>query len=229
MILELTPDASPVARFAAATILYSHIGAGLVALASGAVAAIAKKGATVHRSAGKVFFASMLVMASIGAAVSPFLDPPKWTNVIAGLFTLYLVVTGYLSGARKSETSLVRQLTFAAAAAITTGAFAIAMNADRASDAAPAYVFAIICSLAAGGDLRLIIRGAPPSAKRVARHLWRMSFAFALAAGSLFLGQPQVFPEAARGLLFIPVVAVLGFMSFWIVRMRFFARKPLPV
>lgn len=227
MILELSADASPISRFAAATILYVHIGAGLVALASGAVAAIAKKGATVHRSAGNVFFASMLVMASIGAAVSPFLDPPQWTNVIAGLFTLYLVVTGYLSGGRKSETSLVRKLTFATAVTIAIGAFGVAMNAAETSDAGPAYMFAVIATLAAIGDFRMLMRGALPSTHHVARHLWRMSYAFAIAAASLFLGQPQVFPEAVRGVLFVPVIAVLVFMLFWIIRMRLFVRKPL--
>jgi hypothetical protein len=55
VILELSPDATPIARFAAATILYLHIGAGFIALMSGAAAAIARKGSRVHRRAGDVF------------------------------------------------------------------------------------------------------------------------------------------------------------------------------
>src|SRR5687768_17182072 len=214
MILELGPDASPVARVAAATILYLHVGAGFVALASGTVAAVAKKGAQVHRSAGSVFFVSMLLMAAIGGAVSPFLDPPQWTNVIAAAFTLYLVITGYLTGARKAETAPARALMFASAVTIAAGAFAIAMAADNKSDAGPAYVFGVIIALAAFGDLKLLIRGTQQPTQRLGRHLWRMSYAFSVAAGSLFLGQPQVFPESMRGMLFIPVVAALAFMVF---------------
>jgi hypothetical protein len=50
-----------------------------------------------------------------------------------------------------------------------------------------------------------------------------MCFALFIAAGSFFLGQQQVFPASVRGspLLFVPVLAVLALMIFWVCRVRF--------
>jgi hypothetical protein len=50
-----------------------------------------------------------------------------------------------------------------------------------------------------------------------------MSTAFLIAAFSFFLGQQDNMPEAVRGspLLFVPPVAVLASMLFWIFRVRF--------
>jgi uncharacterized membrane protein len=226
MILELSPEASPVAQFAAATILYLHIGAGLIALLSGAASAIVKKGSGVHRRAGDVFVVSMLVMAAIGAGVSPFLQPAQWANVIAGFFTLYLVTSGYLAGARSGDASWMQWTMFIVAVVIAVCALSFAITVEKASDAGPAYLFGTIVALAAVGDLRLILRRSSNATQRLARHLWRMTFAFAIATASLFLGQPQLFPKSLRGALFVPVLAVLAFMLFWIVRMRFVKRLP---
>ena len=70
--------------------------------------------------------------------------------------------------------------------------------------------------------LRVIRRGGVTGAARLARHLWRMCFALFVASGSLFLGQPQVFPAPLRNspLLIGMAVAPLGFLIFWIIRVR---------
>lgn len=89
----------------AAIILYLHIAGGSVGILAGAVAVAVRKGRRLHAIAGTVFFASMMVMAAIGAAVAPFLasaqgDPKRFDAFIA-LFTCYLVATsGSPSGAR---------------------------------------------------------------------------------------------------------------------------------
>jgi hypothetical protein len=48
-----------------------HIGAGAIGLASGTVAALARKGGRVHRRAGTVFVISMLVMATSFSTFTP--------------------------------------------------------------------------------------------------------------------------------------------------------------
>lgn len=225
MILELAPDASPLARAAAATVLYLHIGAGGLALISGAVSGLAKKGSQLHRRSGTVFVVSMLIMATIGAAVSPFLQPPQWVNVVAGVFTLYLVISAWLTVKHRDPAGPIAVATFCAGVGVALAAFAIALGAIPAEkgDSGPAMMFALVVTLAAIGDLRMIVNRALNATQRLFRHLWRMCYALAIAAGSLFLGQPQVFPEQVRGtgLLFIPVVAVLGLMVFWMIRVRF--------
>ena len=66
------------------------------------------------------------------------------------------------------------------------------------------------CYLAAG-DVRMIAHGGVSGAKRIVRHLWRMSIAFFIAAASFFLGQQKVMPAYMRGskLLFVPPLLIL--------------------
>ena len=107
------------------------------------------------------------------------------------------------------------------------------MTGDLFNDVSPAAVIAdiaaaipvacrrhivIIGSLAAVGDLRLILNRGVTGATRVARHLWRMTVAFFIAANSLFLGQQQVFPKAVRdsGLLNAPALLILGLLVYWL-------------
>jgi hypothetical protein len=83
--------------------------------------------------------------------------------------------------------------------------------------AGTAFMFATVAVLAAIGDLSIIARRGVAGTRRIARHLWRMCF-----AGSFFLGQQQVLTASMRGSswLFLPEIAVLGLMIFWLVRVR---------
>jgi uncharacterized membrane protein len=223
VILEVSPDSAPIVHVVATTVLYLHIGAGLISLMAGVGALSARKGSRLHRVYGNVFVVAMLTMASIGAAVSPFLNPPQWVNVVAGTFTVYLVVTAWMTARLPSPDRRVAALTFAVAVAIALGAVAIGwatMNDPHGKNAGGAFVFAAIMSLAATGDFRVMLGRELSRVQRTVRHLWRMCFALLIAAASLFLGQPQLFPETARGLRFVPVLAVVLAMLGWIVRVR---------
>jgi uncharacterized membrane protein len=72
-----------------------HIVAGLIGLASGAVALYALKGVKLHRQSGKIFVYAMLIMSSSGAAMAAL--KLQRFNVIAGVLTFYLVMTGLLT------------------------------------------------------------------------------------------------------------------------------------
>ena len=80
-----------------------------------------------------------------------------------------------------------------------------------------------ICLLAGLLDLNFILRGKLSGAQRIARHLWRMCFAFFIATGSFFLGQQDVLPKAVQGspILFVLAFAPFAIMLFWLVRLRF--------
>ena len=84
------------------------------------------------------------------------------------------------------------------------------------------YVFAIVGAIAAAGDLKMILRGGLSGSARIARHLWRMSAALTIASGSFFLGQQGIMPAFMRGSpwLFVPVIAPLLLMVFWLIRVR---------
>jgi hypothetical protein len=76
--------------------------------------------------------------------------------------------------------------------------------------------------LAAVGDVRMLVRGGVFGKQRIARHLWRMCYALFTAAGSLFLGQQQVFPAFLRhiNVLFVPAILPLVLRIFWLFRVR---------
>jgi len=217
-------------RGAAALVLIVHISAAGIALLAGTAALWFRKGQRLHRIAGNVFFVSMLIMCAIGAVVAPFLPQPQWTSTLVAVLTSYLVATSWVTIKRKKGTvgrfeigALLVPLTVAVTL-VTLGLQAA--NRPTGSSAAaplPAYfVFAAIAALAAALDLRVILRRGVSGAQRITRHLWRMCGALLIASFSFFLGQPQVFPASIRGspILFVPEIAVLVLMIFWLVRVR---------
>jgi len=229
VILQIGPESSILVRVAAATILVLHISGGAVGLASGTVALIARKGGRLHRIAGHAFFVSMLTMSAIGAAVSPFLD--KTLDPLVGLFTFYLVATAWATVRRKPQTIgrfEIAAFLLAAGIVASNAVFGVQAATSTSGEiggyppAAYAFLGSLV-TLAAALDLRMILRGGVSGASRIARHLWRMCLALGIAAASFFLGQQQLFPATLRGssLLFLPEIAVLGLLFFWLVRVRF--------
>ena len=230
MILELGVADSWMARAAAAFTLSAHITAGLVGIASGAAALLVRKGSRLHRQAGTLFFGSMLAMSAIGAVVSPFLPQPDWGNVVAGAATFYLVSTGWATVKRQPGTiGGFEVCAFFAGTGIAALSLGLGVNAATTAAYAAAdakfgayFVFGTVAAIAAAMDLRMLLRGGVSGVPRVTRHLWRMGVALLLAAVSFFLGQQQVFPAALRGspVLFVPEIAVLGSLLFWLIRVR---------
>ncbi len=229
MILSISPESPGWLHAAAAAILVTHIGAGAVGLVSGAAALALRKGGRAHGAAGTVFFVSMLTMAGIGACVAPFL--PQRISAVAGVITFYLVATAWAT-VRRPAGSVGRfeiaalMVALAAAAADLTFAVRGASRPDGLIDnlpSQPGFVFGVLALMAAGFDLKVLLRRGVSGADRIARHVWRMCAALFIAAASLFLGQPKVFPASLRDspLLLIPEIAVLGLMVFWLVRVRF--------
>jgi uncharacterized membrane protein len=225
------PAGSPWWLFAAADlVLFLHIAGGSVGIVSGMVALLSRKGGRVHRVAGTVFFVSMLVMATIGASASPFLPKPEMANVAAGVLTLYLITTSWVTIRRKDGrigrfeiVGFVVALGVVAAGAMFSHMASINPHGTTASTPPQAfYVFVIVGAIAAIGDLRLILRGSISGPARIARHLWRMCIALTIASGSFFLGQQKVMPAFMHGSpwLFVPVFTPLLLMVFWLIRVR---------
>ena len=215
-----------------------HVAAGSAALLAGAAALTVRKGGRLHARAGTIFFVAMLAMAGTGSVMAA-LKPERGSAVI-GLFTCYLVATSWLTARRRDgQAGGFEQAGLAVAVACAAAMLAFAVLAASSPtgkfDSLPAaahYPFAILAALAAGLDLNFILRGRLARHQRIARHLWRMCAALAIAAFSFFLGQQDEFPAAWRGLAlwFVPPVAVLAAMVFWLVRVRFTAAfgRPAP-
>ncbi|MEA3052659.1 MAG: hypothetical protein QOG72_1562 [Sphingomonadales bacterium] len=207
-----------------------HVVAGSAGLLAGAAALCVRKGGSLHARAGTVFFAAMLAMAGTGAAIAASISE-RGTAVI-GLFTCYLVTTSWVTARRRGEAGGFERaglaVALACAAAMLTFGLVAANSPTGKFDSLPAaahFPFAFLAALAAGLDLNFILRGRLARHQRIARHLWRMCAALAIAAFSFFLGQQDEFPAAWRGLAiwFAPPLAVLAAMTFWLIRVRFSA------
>ncbi len=226
--LHVDPSAPWYIHEAVDAVLVLHIGGGTVGLLSGATGLIEKKGEWLHRASGKVFFASMMVMATIGASVSPLLHDR--VSTVAGIMTLYLLVSALLTVQRKEGTigrlEIVASIVPLGVMVAGVSSMLIAANDPSGTiDGQPPqafYVFAIVGGIAAVADARMILHRGISGVQRIARHLWRMCTALFVASGSLFLGQPQVFPASIRHslLMFVPALAPLVLLIFWMVRVR---------
>lgn len=208
-------------------IIETHVAAGLVALTAGGGALAVIKGGRVHRRSGWLFVAAMVVMTSTAVIVAAG-PRPNPGNVIAGLLTLYLVITGAttprqsLPARQGWHVGLALAVAALAAAALALG-LAASQRPGGAIDGIPApafFMFACVGTLAAIGDARLSFATRRAPSQRVIRHLWRMGFALWIATMSFFIGQARHFPVALResGLLAVPVLLVAGLVVYWLFR-----------
>ena len=206
-----------------------HVIAGSAALILGAVALSLRKGGRAHARVGSWFFIAMLTMAGTGTIIA-FAMPERGTAVV-GIITCYLVATSWLAARRRDARAGPLELAgFFVASGCAAAMLAIGLiglrEPDGKLDLLPAPVhfpFAALAALAAALDLSFILRRQLSGVQRVARHLWRMSTAFLIAVFSFFLGQQDNMPAFVQGspLLFLPPLAVLAAMIYWIVRVRF--------
>lgn len=226
---------SPPWLIAAATLgVVVHVGAGGVGIVSGAAALWFRKGERLHRLFGNLFFVAMLTMAVMATSLASVLvsrgHSTQWGNVFGGFFTFYLVSTAWVT-VRRPEGTIGRFevaglfLAVAVAAVALLGLLPItASRAGRESGvpiAAP-IIIALVASLAAGLDLKVVLRGGVTGVGRIARHVWRMCAGLFIASGSFFLGQQKVMPAFIQGspVLILLGVAPLLAMIFWLIRIR---------
>lgn len=210
-----------------------HVLAGALGILSGFVALSTTKGATLHRKSGTLFVYAMIVMALIGSTMAVVRGKAPGANGPVGLLTAYLVITGLVTirppekGSRSLDRGLLL-LVLAVTVTLFTFGFAVLASPSGKLYGMPAFPFLIFGSvglLAGVGDLRLIRSGGVQTirgARRLTRHLWRMSFALLIAAFSFFLGQAKVIPKPFRviPLLAIPPLVVLAALLYWMWRVR---------
>jgi hypothetical protein len=206
-----------------------HICGAIIGLLSGTAALVFRKGSRPHRTAGNVFFVSMLIMSASGAFIAAFLKP-NMGNVFGGVVTFYLVATGWLTVLRKEgETGLTEFGLLLVALAAGGGGILYGWEAAHSATGlkegyppAPFLIFGCLSLWAAAFDVRMLVRGGVSGAPRIARHLWRMCVAFLIAALSFFLGKQQHFPAAIRGsqVLNVPMILIMIVMIYWMIRVR---------
>lgn len=213
-----------------------HVTAGALGILSGIVALTARKGSPLHRRAGTVFFFVMATTAGTGAYLG--FASNDFGNAVAGVVTLYLVVTSWMTVRRAEGQAGPFELgafLFAAtgAAVAAWAAYTAVQSGSALFGGLPYIIIAGIITLAALADLSVLLRRGLRGKQRIARHLWRMQLGFAAAVGSFFPGQLEHFPEAVQSvrpiiLLFIPFFAVIGLMFAWLLIVLFTRRFEAP-
>lgn len=205
--------------------LILHICTAMIGLLAGTMAMVVRKGSGLHAAAGNVYCGAMLTMGASAffAALQPI---GAWNGILAA----YLVGTGWLAARRGGTTPGALDRLALVVALIT--ASALFFHGVRVASSPTGqiggytggiyFVFGSVALLSAIADIRMLVRGGTFGGKRIARHLWRMNFAFLMAAASFFLGQARLFPAAVRnsGLIYLPIVTILGMMLFWLARVR---------
>ena len=205
-------------------IMWVHIASGIVAVIAGFVAVAVRKGGATHARVGSWFFAAMVTLGISASILEPFRTPTPGSPLV-GVFVCYFVLTSWMTArrgdGRTGRFELVAGLiALAFAAATMWGGF---NQSSTPVGNGPVYVAAGLSALAGLSDIRAYLRRRLTPAQRIARHLWRMCFAFFIATGSFFLGRQDVLPESVRGspILFVLAFAPFAVMLFWLIRIRF--------
>lgn len=212
-------------------VLVPHIAGGLVAIVAGTAAIAVRKGGAWHATAGSWFFGAMLVLGVTASILEPLKTPPE--SPLGGIMVCYFVSTSWMAARRRDGVpGWFERIACAAILLIGTAIFNAGIQAALAATSrppgpGPLIALGSVCLLAGILDLNFIIRGKLSPKQRIARHLWRMCFAFFIATGSFFLGQQQALPKVVQGspVLFVLAFAPFAVMLFWVIRVRV-GRRP---
>jgi uncharacterized membrane protein len=215
-----------------ATSLFVHILAGSVAIVTGGVAVFAGKGAALHRRSGMWFVIAMIVMGSTGVLISVLREKPGTGTggLIAGYFVITALTTVRPLGRKLDIAMLALALSIVLQAIVSVAPPLAAGRLFVNGVPIPMILLLATVTLSgAVGDIRLLRGRQLSGGQRIARHLWRMCWAFWIATGSFFLGQMDEFPAFLQNiwLMLIPALFPLAVMAYWLVRIR--GRKLVPI
>jgi uncharacterized membrane protein len=216
-------------------ILIGHICGGTLGVLSGTVAIFLRKGSRQHALAGTVFVMSMMALGGSGAYMAILKMQPG--NILGGLFTCYLVATSWIAAKRKQvSTGIFDWGALLLVSALTIAELTLGLEAATSPTGmkygyppGPYFFIGSVALIAATGDVRMLIRHGISGTQRIARHLWRMCFAFFIASASIFLARAHLFPAFMRrtGMLYLLSLFPLLLMIFWLIRIRFARRFKL--
>lgn len=212
-----------------------HVSAGAVALVAGVIALSARKGGALHRRAGRVFVASMAVLA-VFACYLALVIPGQLVNVFISVLAAYLIWTASLTVRRRQATGLTDG--FALLVGVTLCAPFAILSVQLAAGWPPLFTTAVafkgpvliaiygltsVLGIAAIGDARWLYAGGSAGAARISRHLWRMCVGLTLALGSGFtngLARRLPGPYHVPGPFFFPQLIPLVLLIAWLIRVR---------
>jgi hypothetical protein len=153
-------------------------------------------------------FLSMLLMSVGGAVLTLFL--PQTGCVLAGTLAVYLTLTSWMAVRRKYSVGYGDLFALLVALCVVASGVEVGLTGSG-TNAVSAFVLAGIATVAAAGDLRLLIQGGIRPRSRLLRHLWRLGAALLIATGSF---------ATINGSAFVFLMALLTSLIFWIIHLQ---------
>ena len=214
-----------------------HVGGGTVALFAGVTALVSRKGGRVHRMAGTIFFAAMLVMALFAAWLAVVM-PGQLINLFIATFSTYLVTTSWMAARRPDGVAGLGERIALVVALLLSAPFVILCTqvifhlplmvksafAIEGPIRIALFSFTTVLVIAALCDAKVVLAGGLAGASRIGRHLWRMCLGLTMATGSAFTnGLPRLLPGPMHvpAAFFLPQFIPVVLLVFWLVRVRF--------
>lgn len=217
------------------TLIIAHVATGSAALVLGALALFSRKGFGLHVVSGRGFAALMVCSSAFGAILGVLKPDQFLITFFAGVLATYLIASGWLSarmrnsaGAGSAAAGLVNAANVAALVWLGTEALGTETGTLRGFAGEDYLFLAGMGGIALAADLTLLLRRRLGDRARIARHLWRMSLGFFIAAGSAFTGPgASAFPEALQqsGILSAPELIIIVMMLGYLVRTWLFPRR----
>ena len=199
-------------------LIYIHASTGGIALAGGTIALLVKKGGSIHRKSGLVFFYTMLISALLALIiallpghVSPFLFS-------IGLFSSYFILSGYSSlRFKKKNFSLRFDRILAIFLLITGSAMIIYAFLLKSNLNIVLLVFGLSGIVFGIRDISSFKDRKTLRKKWLRRHIGNMTGGY-IAAFTAFLVVNEVLPGLANW--FLPTVLGSVYIGYWIKKVR---------
>lgn len=195
-------------------LIYIHAAFGGIALLTGCIAIIAKKGKSLHKKSGLLFYYAMLLSGIIAMVVAVLPNHENSFLFAVGIFSLYFVLTGKRALSFKTKTPDVRIDQWIAQLMIVTGILMILLPLllTRTVNIV-LLVFASVGILLSIRDLRLYRNPEDLRKAWLKLHLGKMLGGY-ISASTAFVVVNQFFPSVYSW--FIPGIIGGFIIAYWI-------------
>lgn len=191
-----------------------HIIAGSLTLLSGLVAMSAKKGQSIHRLSGKIFFWSMTVTTLLGVNAGIF-RPNYQIFIPIAIISFYQAASGYrilfIKTLNKGQNPKIVDWTLTIGMLLTSFAFVLLGITNLSTDifySIVLFAFSSIGLYCCGVDLYNYIKKPKNKFYWLFIHIFRMSHGFIAALTAFLVNNAKLFPFLPQVLLLIIPIAI---------------------
>jgi uncharacterized membrane protein len=210
-------------KLAEILIIYIHVPLGGIALLTGGISLIAKKGNRIHKKSGKIFFYSMLFSAISAFLISIFPNHESPFLFSIGLFSAYFLISGLRSLNYKKKNFELRTDKIIAYLIFLTGISMILYPIILYSKVNIILsIFGTVGIIFGFRDLMLFRDNERLKKNWLKLHLGKMTGGY-IAAVSAFFVVNQILPGIWNW--FVPGIVGSGYIAYWMMKLN--KKKPV--